>query len=500
MRLLPVKEYCGLTIVMSQPSRQDTNTLLSGYAGTFFNQECLYPITSRWRCDIRTSDTLSEGLLPGTKGILLLGDRALHEWGEGYQEYSINELRGTPIRSRFVGIPVLCSYSPQDSVDPQNYEKKFNTILAKEAEEKESKGAEDEVNSKKRHGRTRRANYRFFLQQDVKKILYGMEDAKRTQAKQYEVNIFPTIQEVLSALNEGKDTYFYLDIETDSEQNMLCFGFGFENTSVIYTVPILRHDYTLAYGKDTFKILRELALAIRDNTIVVHNSMFDLFILATKYSIPFNWMVYDTMLSQHRCFPEVEKSLGHCLSVWPTIWEPFHKDEGIFEPQNLSQEKQLWQYNAKDVAAMKWIKAAQLEYASANKGLTESIQQSNDCIYPFLLNTLHGIRFDDVRRQAMISMNDRYMNQYQRAIDYLVGPGMSLLATSSKSCVNYFHNALDYPVVGRSKDTGEPSLGETELLKLKQKFPLNATIDFCIKYRQRKKETGSLNFTPWKTT
>ncbi len=497
MRHLPTKEYCGLTIVLSQPSRQDLNSLLSGYAGIFFNQDCLAPTTSRWRCDIRTADTLSGGLLPGTKGLLLLGERSLHEWSEGYQDYTINELRGTPLRSKF-NIPCLCSYAPQDAVDPQDYENKFNKALLKEQEEKEGSGSEDEVNSKKRHGRTRRANYRFFLQRDVKKLLYGMEDAKRTVSRSYDVNIFPTIQEVLSALAGTKDSYFYLDIETDSAQNMLCFGFSFEGDTTVYTVPIIRYDYKLAYGQDTYKILRALVAAIRNNISVIHNSMFDLYVLATKYSIPFSWNVYDTMLAQHRCFPEAEKSLGHCLSVWPTIWEPFHKDEGIFEPQNLAQEKQLWSYNAKDVAAMKWIKQAQLEHATGIRGLRESIEQSNSSIYPFLLNTLHGIRFDDVRRQAMISTNDKLMNHYQRAIDYLVGPNMQLLATSSKSCVNYFHNALDYPVVGRSKKTGEAALGETELLKLKQKFPMNVTIDFCIKYRQRKKETGSLNFTPWK--
>lgn len=496
MRHLPIKEYSGLTIVLSQPSRQDANSLLSGYAGILFNQDCLAPATSRWRCDIRTSDTLQSGLLSGTKGLLLLGERSLHEWADSYQDYTINELRGTPLRNRWQ-LPCICSYSPQDAVDPVDHESRLNSHLQKDSEEeKESKG-EEEVNTKKRHGRTRRSNYRFFLIRDVKKILYGMENAERTQSKSYPVEIYPPIDIALAALSRSGGI-FYLDIETDSELNMLCFGFSFEGDDTVYTIPIIRYDYTLAYGQETYKLFRALALAIRANTTVVHNSMFDLYVLAKRYSIPFNWMVYDTMLSQHRCFPEAEKSLGHCLSVWPQIWEPFHKDEGIFEPHNLSQEKQLWQYNAKDVAAMKWIRAAQLQHAEGVPGLMDSIFQSNRSIYPFLLNTFQGIRFNDVRRQQMIADNDKMMNGYQRAIDYLVGPEMELLATSSKSCVRYFHDALGYPVMARSKKTREPSLGETELLKLKQKFPFNAVIDFAIKYRQRKKETGSLNFTPWK--
>lgn len=497
MRHLPSKDYCGLTIVLSQPSRQDTQSLLSGYAGIFFNQDCLAPSTSRWRCDIRTSDTLNDGLLPGTHAMLLLGEKSLHEWADGYSEYTVNELRGTPLRNK-ANILCLCSYSPQDAVDPQNYESRLNKHILDAKEEEKESTTDEEVNTKKRHGRTRRANYRFFLTRDVKKILYGMEDASRTAPRNYPVEIYSPLHEVLHILTSIKGEDFYLDIETDSNQNLLCFGFSFTSTPTIYTIPVIRYDYTLAYGSETYKLLRALVSAIKNNNTVIHNSMFDLFVLATKYSIPFNWNIYDTMLSQHRCFPEAEKSLGHCLSVWPTIWEPFHKDEGIFEPQNITQEKQLWQYNAKDVAGMKWIKAAQLEYATEMPGLKESIEQSNSCIYPFLLNTLTGIHYNDTLRQKMISINDRLMTSYQRAIDYLVGEDVTLLATSSQSCVKYFHNTLGYPVVGRSKKTGEPSLDETNLLKLKQKFPFNAVIDFAIKYRQRKKETGSLNFTPWK--
>ncbi len=498
MRHLPTKDYSGLTIVLSQPSRQDTTALLSGYAGVFFNQECLSPNTSRWRCDIRTCDTLAEGLLEGTKGILLLGEKSLKEWADGYSEYNVSELRGTPLRNRF-GVPCLCSYSPQDAIDPVDHEKRLNPHLNKDFDDESSNDKDSEINTKKRHGRTRRSNYRFFLQRDVKKLLFGMENACVTKQQEYPIELYPNLEQVCEVLQATKDSYLYLDIETDSERNMLCFGFSFEDDPVVYSVPVIRHNYELAYGPATFKLFRALVYAIRNNTSVIHNSMFDLYVLSTKYSIPFGWNVYDTMLAQHRCFPEIEKSLGHCLSVWPSIWEPFHKDEGIFEPRNLEQEKQLWTYNAKDVAAMKWIRRAQLNHAAVVPGLEDSIRQSNSLIYPFLLNTLHGIRYDEARRQAMITENDKLMTQYQRCVDYLVGPGMDLLPTSSKSCVRYFHDALQYPIVSRSKKTGEPSLDETSLLKLKQKFPYNTVIDFAIKYRQRKKETGSLGFTPWKT-
>ncbi len=68
-------------------------------------------------------------------------------------------------------------------------------------------------------------------------------------------------------------------------------------------------------------MLRALAVALRDNTVVIHNALFDLFVLAYRYGIPAPPNVYDTMLAHHRLFPEVEKSLGHCISLYtdPTL-------------------------------------------------------------------------------------------------------------------------------------------------------------------------------------
>lgn len=492
MRHLPTKEYSGLTVVLSNPSRQDTQgTLLSGAAGVFFSQDCLSPITNRWRCDIRTADTLNEGLLPDTLGILLLGEVALHTWAEGYNDYTINEQRGNALSNRF-GLPCLCSYLPQDAMDMLDHESRLNPLLQGRdtSESKEDEGED----AKFRHGKTRRHNYRFWLQRDTSKILYRM--GSPSKLRDYTIKIFPQADEILYKLTTIRDEDFYFDIETDSDRNITCFGFSFGSDTIAYSVPILRYDYSLAYGRTTYQIIRALALALCRNIAVIHNSSFDLFILAWKYRLLFGKRIYDTMLAQHRCFPEAEKSLGHCLSAWPNIWEHYHKDEGVFEPHNVEQEQRLWTYNAKDVIAMRHIKGEQLAYAETVRGLKDSIEQSNSCIYSFLLNTLHGIRVNEKLRAEMLLENDKLMTQYLRATRLLVGPNVDLLPSSSKSCVRYFHDIMDYPIVGRSKLTTAPSLDETNLLKLKLKNPDNVVIDFCIKYRQTLKETGSLNFQP----
>ena len=491
---------------MAQPSRQDLHGLMSGNAGVFFNQECLSPETSRFSCDIRTSDTIQEGLLPNTKGLLLLGERAFKEWTTkgSYDTGTLNEHRGTPLLIP-QGLPTICSYLPQDCLDIQNYEARLNPLLNGEKDNGEEKeGETSEYEEKKRHGRTSRSNYRHWLRRDTKKILGAISSRPSQICKRnnWNVRLYPRSEEIISALESYKDGYLYLDIETDLDWNCLCIGLNHSSSDTVFSVPLLRCDYKLAYG-DFARILRSIVRCFRREglTVVIHNSMFDLFVLAWKYRIPPPRRVYDTMIAQHRIFPEAEKSLGHCLSSWREIMEPFHKDEGVFMPWNIEQEKQLWNYNAKDVYGMRLVHEAQMRYmesAEAPQGLVSSIAQGNRCIRPFLLMSLQGIEFDDTLRQEMLKKNDRLMTQYLRGIQLLIGQDWDVLPTSSKSCVRYFHGGLGYKVAGRTP-TGEPSLDETNLLKLKLKHPENVVIDFVIKFRQKKKESGMLNFEPWIT-
>src|SRR6266849_3706714 len=132
MRHLPQSNYCGLTIVLSNPSRFDIKEgkLLSGYAGIYLEQDCLNPLgISKYECDIRTSDTKSEGLLNKTKSILLCGNRSFTEWPDKkYSSYSLGEQRGYLLESEF-RIPLIATFSPQDCMDIKDYESKHNPLL-----------------------------------------------------------------------------------------------------------------------------------------------------------------------------------------------------------------------------------------------------------------------------------------------------------------------------------------------------------------------------------
>jgi hypothetical protein len=494
MRLRPTNKYNGITLVLSNPSRFDKNTLLSGYAGYFINEECLRPDYNRYQCDIRTADTLSQGLLDQTRCIILFGERALHTWTqEAYAEYSIGEQRGcllnkiTDGRIRKVEV-VLATFFPQDAIDIVDWESKYNP----EAEDQSSNEDEEEDETGKHKGITARSNYGFWIKRDIRKAIKLLSPGGRELYKSPNstFTLYPGLGELFTVLTKTKGQSLFLDIETDTNQNVTCIGFGF-SIDRIYVVPILLYNYTPAYSS-LGKVFQALYIGMRDNEVVCHNALFDLFILAWKYKLPVGHRIYDTMLAHHRCWPEVEKSLGHAMSH--LLWEPYHKDSGIFNPQNDTQQRRLWEYNANDVRGTMLIKSKLDEYAAQVRGLPESITQVNSSVRPDLINTLQGIRYSEEERSKLFKENDRLMTHYHKMIERLVG--YELLASSPKQCVDYFHNSLGYKAISKT-GVGNPSLGKDNIYKLKLKYPDNPVLDFVLAFRRLSKQSGTLKFIPW---
>jgi hypothetical protein len=519
VRHLPTTYYSGLTIVLSNPSRFDQSAippkLLSGAAGNYLKYECLKNYTTEEECDIRTADTIGAGLLEGTKGILMLGERAFHGFGGQYylDNYKLQEQRGYPLANNPWGLPCIASFFPQDCSDIQNYESRFNPEDSNFGARSGNDGEESDEDVKKRGGATSRSNYRFWLKRDTRKLCAKIWPSKSSGIEKITLNnnlgyeftpiLYPSSEDIIKVLRGAKDTKVFLDIETDYPLPQIsCVGFSLENSPIIYVVPFHRYNYEPAYG-DLAGILTALSLALSRNEIVIHNSQFDLLILAWKYRVLFSRRIYDTMLAQHKCFVDIEKSLGHAASLW--TWEAYHKDEGIFNPHNTSQERQLWMYNARDIYTMKLIHKAQQEYAKTVPGLESSINATNSMCYPYLLNTLFGIRYSGESLFSMFKENDRLIIQYIRMLRILLGDKLvsqvgagskTHILGSSKQCSRYYHDIMKYPVVQRTP-AKEPSLAADALYKLKQKVPNNPTIDVLLKLRERIKESGSLKFTPW---
>jgi len=313
-------------------------------------------------------------------------------------------------------------------------------------------------------------------------------------------HIYPQSAEAIALLSDTKDRDLYFDIETDIDTlDMRCFAFSFgaeqDNTVHVYVCPTLDISYRPAYA-EMGKLMRSLVKTFDRNCVVAHNGhCFDFLLLAYKYHIPIGKRVFDTLICQQRIYPSVELSLGHCVSLW--TWEQFHKGEGDHTYRTPEQADALYRYCGKDVYTMFLIKEAQLAFACTQPGMIDSINQAMASIRPYLISTLLGMRYDETIRQQRIALNDRWMNQYLRIMQVLIGDRTAPLI-SNKKCVEYFHNQMGYPVVARSDKTNEPSLGKDILYKLKLSHD-NPVIDALIQYRRRQKETGTLQFEPWIT-
>lgn len=510
-RKKPILPYKGLTVVMSNPSRFDKLALLSANGGHLFNDHCLRPEFNTMQVDVRVKEDMSP-LLPDTKCILLLGEAALHTWIPESRNNSLNEVRGSVYY--YNGIPAIASYLPQDAADKRNLEAEHNPLASDftanddyDNEEENEDKAEDAYAVKK-HGKTKRANYAFWLQRDVKRCKHILQHGVIQSSNQNPTyHTFPKPEEVVNVLSTTKDAYLYFDMETDrEEQNLQCFSFSFDGRN-IYNVPVLDYNYRYSFA-GTSSILRALVIAIKNNTIVSHNGAnFDFFVLGYKYRIPV-YRCYDTMIAHHRCWPDIEKSLGHAVSH--LTWEHFHKDEDSEGYYNQQQMTDRMKYCGKDVYTMYLVHQAIEAYAKTIPGLSHSISTAMDCIVPYLTATMQGLRYNQKKLQAIKDENDKLMMEYLRIITILIGKqGMEMVRScvkakagafpgSNKQCCEYFHKLLGYPVVNYSDKTREPSLGKKNLYKLALKHPDNPVIPFTLLYRQVQKEFGTLKFVPFR--
>lgn len=386
----------------------------------------------------------------------------------------------------------ICTVMGKPAIATFNLDEAYN-FKATDAE-LEQRG--DDAFSKDR-GKTSRSNWLFWVKADTLKLLGDIKPPDEN----IQVITAPPIQGITKELKKLSGHTIYLDIETDIESDTLdCVGFSIDNSPKVFVVPIYRWNGKLAYAAvDVYRFLATLSSALLRNRVVIHNCMYDLLWLSSHLRLPFGPQIYDTMVAHKRILPEIEKSLGHCISYY--TFQPYHKDEHTLA-RSAEAERRLWQYNAKDVFAMRLVHQAQERKAAEIPGLRESIAQANASLYPYLLASLKGLRVDIERLAAAKRQLDRRIAQIRRIILYLIGDP-KFNPDSPVQLVKYFHDKLSYKVQSRSKQTGKPSLGGKALYMLALKYP-NPLIPCVLYYRELVKGRGMMDFNnhqfPWERT
>lgn len=434
----PTKPYSGLTIILDKPSRfdSDSDKLISGWAGKNFD-DYLSPI-SRHSCQIRTLDEPLNNLLLNTKVILGLGEGC--QGNLFSKDYGLNEIRGYPLN--YQGLPLICSYAPQDAFDRKNFD---NT-------DDESNDAIEAESSLKGHGKTRRRNWRWWLMQDTKRAIYYLYG--KPGIKDYIKYIAPSNLEVVSFdLQNIKGTNLYIDIETNKDKHLTCIGVGVKNS--IYVIPWRQYNNTFYYPEHSYrKFIQALAVAMNNNTVVVHNGMFDLFVLAYYYKIPFpKTKIIDTMIYWHRTYPELEKSLGHLLSY--LTWLPYHKSEGIFNPMSAEQDRQLWNYNANDIIAMIELLPNLLKEIETKKTL-DSAEFACKMIRPYLTMMYKGIKVDVDKLLKRFDELDFKRSQIDKCLNIITNKNIN--PRSPKQVKEYIYNECGHICLNEDAPTNEKTL------------------------------------------
>jgi len=507
-RINPRLPYNGLTIILSSPSRFDTiqslqenkPKILTSVAGKWFATECLAKADINfYACEVRIADDRSP-LRDGTRVIFCLGQKAQTTFMGTIS--TLGEQRGSPIP--LTHVVALSSYTPQDCFDGKNHEKKFqeeNTPDAVSDDDSEAydKDAEDTFEDEKsHHGKTSRQNFKSWLEFDSRKVSFLLKH--KMPLDQTEIIMLDNPCEMLRN-HRGN---FYFDIETATDLSIRCFAWCGEEGPVYVTSVV---DYNDVMRPDGFRILLELTLAIRRaECVIMHNGdTFDCPAVIWRYGFPAApKKLYDTMIAQHRCYPLLERSLGHCGALW--TFEPYHKNDGVYNPVNADQEYRLKHYCGKDVSLMRLIKQKQLAYAETRKGLKASIEHACAAARAYMDMTLNGCEVDDQRRIAMQKRCDDRANLYARVAELLIGPEVKALVagkgskarlvSSPQQLAAYFHKVQKYPAV-KYTDAGSPKLGENEFYKLALKIGPHPILLLTLAYREQAKAASDLKLKPY---
>lgn len=85
------------------------------------------------------------------------------------------------------------------------------------------------------------------------------------------------------------------------------------------------------YWSETEEVIiwQTLAAFFYDDTVpkVAHNAFYELFVLAWRHKIIVNNLADDTMMKHWECFPEMERSLAVCTSIYTE--QPYYKDQRL---------------------------------------------------------------------------------------------------------------------------------------------------------------------------
>ena len=267
----------------------------------------------------------------------------------------------------------------------------------------------------------------------------------------------PTFTQTMEYLEKLKAEaeYICFDIETNYMPMVSCLGLAGWTTEAI-SIPFYYNSGNywtqLSHEMEIWKSIAELWKM--DKKFVAQNAMFDCSYLARYHGLwPKAGIYMDTMLAQHACYPEFEKSLAFLCSIYTN--EPYHKDEGKGVKGNAKDWDAYWLYNAKDCTTTLEICHA-LEREIKDVGVERINKQMHDLIKPLLTMMMQGAPIDT----TFVKEYDAELNEtIKKADDELTNIlGRSINVKSTNDMQWLLYEYLRLPVRHKRRPNGKMSI------------------------------------------
>jgi len=269
--------------------------------------------------------------------------------------------------------------------------------------------------------------------------------------------------ELLLKAVAAKPLKLSVDIETRAG-HIACIGIAWSKREAI-CIPLM----TTAAGSHYWSEAEESVLMYKMQQLLTHvNAQ----VIGQNFSYDaqyfHRWLHYvprlvrDTMLSQHVCFSNLQKSLDFLASMYCehyTYWK---------EEIKSTNEDEYWRYNCKDCVIT--FEVDEVEQQTITSMGLQSVQDfQQELFWPVLTTMNRGIRMATEKRGAFAMMlSDEIAAREQYIIDVC---GYPLNPASPKQMQEFFYDQLNFkPIIGRK--TGNPTLDDEALHTICNRDPV----------------------------
>lgn len=178
---------------------------------------------------------------------------------------------------------------------------------------------------------------------------------------------------------------------------------------------------------DQHTIMEAIRGVLEDPAVpkVMHNALYEMFVLAWAHKIRLRGVAGDTMLAWHEAYPELDKALDVAASILTR--QPFWKDG-----RDAHSDEARAEYNCTDSCVT--LELESLILAELSPGQRAHYDFNLRLLPAMSDQMLRGIRFDVAARKQLVAEIEREILQLQGELDRLAGirhPTLALVAQAA---------------------------------------------------------------------